>query len=386
MATVDYGKASRQSPIDIAFVIIGGGFAILVGTRSARPVARDQSRRIYSLHIFDSRFAASAPAAKQTIVTWSDPVSKILHSARFIIAIVAAVTLGPRPAATQSSPSQTQVVLLGTGNPGPTPERSGPATAIIVNGEPYLVDFGAGVVRRAAAARQKGITALNPTNIRHAFVTHLHSDHTVGYPDLIFTPWVVGRKGPLEIYGPRGIKAMTNHVLAAWAEDIKIRNGPLERTIMDANGYRVNAHEVSPGMVYQDNNVTVTAFAVKHGEWGPRAFGYRFQTADRSIVISGDTSPTEAIVEQCNGCDILIHEVYTEAGYAKASPDWQQMRREYHTSSRQLADLATRARPGLLILYHQSYQFTESTEEDLMREMRAAYHGRFVSGHDLDVF
>ena len=138
--------------------------------------------------------------------------------------------------------------------------------------------------------------------------------------------------------------------------------------------------------MYKDGNVTVTTFSVKHGEWGPRAFGYRFQTADRTIVISGDTSPTESVVEQCNGCDTLIHEVYTEAGYAKASPEWQRMRRAYHTSTRQLGELATRARPGLLILYHQSYQFTESTEEDLMREMRAVYRGRFVSGHDLDVF
>ena len=91
-------------------------------------------------------------------------------------------------------------------------------------------------------------------------------------------------------------------------------------------------------------------------------------------------------MEQCNGCDMLIHEVYTEAGYAKASPEWQRMRREYHTSSRQLADLAARARPGLLVLYHQSYQYTESTEEDLMREMQVAYRGRFASAHDLDVF
>jgi len=83
---------------------------------------------------------------------------------------------------------------------------------------------------------------------------------------------------------------------------------------------------------------------------------------------------------------VLIHEVYTEAGYAKASPEWQRLRRDYHTSSRQLGELATRARPGLLILYHQSYQFTLSNEDDLMREMRAVYRGRFVSGHDLDVF
>ena len=290
--------------------------------------------------------------------------------------------------ATQPVPLRTQVVLLGTGTPGPTPERSGPATAIIVNGEPYLVDMGPGVVRRAAAAQQKGIAALAPINIKRVFVTHLHSDHTVGYPDLIFTPWVVGRKEPIEVYGPPGIQGMTEHVLAAWADDVKIRNEGMERSFPEhgPDGYRVNAHEVSPGVVYTDGNVTVTAFTVKHGEWGPRAFGYRFQTADRTIVITGDTSPSESVVEQCNGCDILIHEVYTEAGYAKATPDWQRYRRAYHTSSRQLAELATRARPRLLILYHQSYQFNQSTEEDLMREMRAAYHGRFVSGHDLDVF
>ena len=117
---------------------------------------------------------------------------------------VATITLSAAHTATQLAPSRTQIVLLGTGNPGPTPERSGPATAIIVNGQPYLVDFGPGVVRRAAAAQQKGITALNPINIGYAFVTHLHSDHTVGYPDLIFTPWVVGRKVPLEVYGPPG--------------------------------------------------------------------------------------------------------------------------------------------------------------------------------------
>jgi ribonuclease BN (tRNA processing enzyme) len=288
--------------------------------------------------------------------------------------------------AAQPRASRTQIVLLGTGNPGPTPDKSGPSTAIIVDGEPYLVDFGPGVVRRAAAAQQKGISALRPANIRHAFVTHLHSDHTVGYPDLIFTPWVVGRIGPLEVFGPRGIRAMTDHVLAAWADDIEIRSGPVESALMSADGYRVNAHEMAAGVVYRTDNMTVTAFNVKHGEWGDRAFGYRFQTPDRTIVISGDTTPSQSVVDACNGCDVLIHEVYTEAGYAKASAEWQRMRREDHTSSRQLGELAMRARPDLLILYHQSYQFNESSEEDLLREMRAVYRGRFVSGRDLDVF
>jgi ribonuclease BN (tRNA processing enzyme) len=297
-----------------------------------------------------------------------------------------AATLASPPNAAQPRASRTQIVLLGTGNPGPTPDKSGPSTAIIVDGEPYLVDFGPGVVRRAAAAQQKGISALRPANIRHAFVTHLHSDHTVGYPDLIFTPWVVGRNGPLEVFGPRGIKAMTDHVLAAWADDIEIRGGPVESALMSADGYRVNTHEIAAGVVYKNANMTVTAFNVKHGEWGDRAFGYRFQTPDRTIVISGDTTPSQSVVDACNGCDVLIHEVYTEAGYAKASAEWQRMRRDDHTSSRQLGELATRAHPGLLILYHQSYQFNESNEEDLLREMRVVYRGRFVSGHDLDVF
>jgi len=82
----------------------------------------------------------------------------------------------------------------------------------------------------------------------------------------IFTPWVVGRKEPLEVYGPRGIKAMTDHVLEAWADDIEIRGGPIERPLVGADGYRVNAHEVSSGVAYQDSNVTVSAFPVKHGE------------------------------------------------------------------------------------------------------------------------
>src|SRR5262245_44436964 len=224
-------------------------------------------------------------------------------------------TLAEEPRLSQS---HTQVVLLGTGNPAPLPERSGPATAIVVNGHPYLVDFGAGVVRRAKAAQQKGIAALDPVKIQHVFLTHMHHDHTVGYPDLIFTPWVVGRKVPLEVYGPKGIKAMTEHVLAAWAEDIKIRNGPIERDVHNETGYQVNAHEITAGVVYRDENVTVTAFNVQHGEWGDRAFGYRFQTADRSIVLSGDARPSENVVENCNGCDVLIHEVYTEKGYAKA--------------------------------------------------------------------
>src|SRR5215813_14039987 len=192
----------------------------------------------------------------------------------------------------------TQIVLLGTGNFAPTSDRSGHCTAIVVNDTPYLIDLGPGVVRRAVAAYQKGVERLHSSNLKTAFITHLHSDHTVGYPDFIFTPWVIGRAGPLEVYGPKGIKSMTAHILAAWQDDIQIRTQGLERKFEEHNdtGYRVNVHEIEPGVVYRDRHITVKAFQVPHGEW-PQAFGYRFETPDRTIVISGDTSPSGAVAQ-----------------------------------------------------------------------------------------
>src|SRR5437868_2055532 len=118
---------------------------------------------------------------------------------------------------------KTQVVLLGTGTPNADPERSGPAVAVVVNDTPYLIDFGPGIVRRAAAAFQKGVTGLKVDKLKTAFVTHLHSDHTTGYADMIFTPWTLERKEPLQVFGPKGIKAMTGHLLKAYSQDIDIR-------------------------------------------------------------------------------------------------------------------------------------------------------------------
>jgi len=281
----------------------------------------------------------------------------------------------------------TKVVLLGTGTPGPVPDRSGPCVAIVVNDTPYLVDLGPGVVRRASAAYRNGVKGLHFSKLKTAFVTHLHSDHTVGYPDFIFTPWVVGRPGPIQVYGPSGIKAMTDHILEAWKDDIKIRTEGMERDFPEHNdsGYKVDVHEISPGVVYQDRNVTVNAFPVRHGEV-PQAFGYRFATPDRTIVISGDTSPTPSVISACNGCDILIHEVYTMKAHVAAPPSWQAYQLKYHTSSKQVAELATKARPKLLILYHQGYLHDTSTRADLLQEMRDAYTGLFVSGLDLEVY
>jgi ribonuclease BN (tRNA processing enzyme) len=290
-----------------------------------------------------------------------------------------------------SPPHKTQVVLLGTGNPFPDPDRSGPATAIVVNGSAYLVDFGPGVVRRAKAAMfDKGIPALEPTNLTIAFVTHLHSDHTAGYPDLIFTPWVMGRKVPLEVYGPKGIKTMTDHVLAAWQADIEERiSTETWQPPGYRNTYKVNVHEISSGVIYKDANVTVTAFPTKHAF--PETYGYRFDTADRSIVISGDTTYSQATIDACHSCDVLIHEANTLEWLAKR-PDFQPYGAKYHTNTTQLAELASKAKPRLLIIYHASIVLRPglrpqaSSPEELLKEVLSGYNGEVVVARDLDVY
>lgn len=275
----------------------------------------------------------------------------------------------------------TSIVLLGTGTPVADPTRSGPSTAIVVNDTPYLIDCGPGVVRRAAAAHRAGVEGLQVSNLRVVFITHLHSDHTVGYPDLILTPWVLDRNEPLEVYGPEGIRAMTEHILAAYREDIHMRLYGLEPA--NTKGYQVNVHEIEPGIVYQDSIVMVEAFLVNHGSW-PQAFGYKFRTPDRTIVISGDTAPSESIVDACDGCDVLIHEVYSQVEFEGRRPVWQRYHSSFHTSTHGLAEIASRANPGLLILYHQL--FWGATEEELLAEIRQRYKGRVVSGKDLEVY
>lgn len=288
---------------------------------------------------------------------------------------------------------KTQVVLLGTGTPLPDPDRSGPSTAIVVNGNAYVIDFGTGVVRQAAAARKRGVEALEPVNLKIGFLTHLHSDHTIGFPDIIFTPWVMGRKAPLEVYGPPGTRDMAEHILKAYEADVQIRTGDMEHA--NTTGCKVNVHEIKPGVVYRDPNVTVTAFAVHHGKW-PYAYGYRFETRDRTIVISGDASPDAAILDNCHGCDVLIHEVYTQASFDLVSPEWKQYRQAYHTSSKELAEIAAKAKPGLLILYHRANPGCDQartekcreagSEEQLLKEVRQAYSGKVVAGHDLEIY
>ena len=297
--------------------------------------------------------------------------------------------------------TRTRVVLLGTGTPVPDPDRSGPATAIVVGDDAYLVDFGPGVVRRAqAAVLSKGISALEPANLKVAFVTHLHSDHTAGYSDLIFTGWTAGRSTALEVYGPTGLKSMTEHILQAYSIDIATRTNPQGNQRAIADGWRVNAHEIKAGVIYKDANVTVTAFPTRHAM---ESYGFRFDTPDRSIVISGDTGPTDETIKACSGCDILIHEAQPLELYAKMPDRLRSFVTSYHTTTEQLAALATKAKPKLLVIYHTvgfrrgiappkflsssvAGRPLEWSEEMLRDEISSRYSGQFAIGRDLDVY
>jgi ribonuclease Z len=284
------------------------------------------------------------------------------------VAAIAALLL------TSAAAQDTRVIMLGTGTPNPDPERSGPAVAVVSGANVYIVDAGPGVVRRAAQA------GIRMEQLTRAFLTHLHSDHTVGLPDLIFTPAVTGRLVPFELYGPPGTGAMTRHILEAWSEDMQIRLHGLEPSVKEA--YVVHAHDVKPGEVYRDDAVRVTAIAVPHGSW-KNAYGYRFDAADRSIVISGDATFSESLAAAAKGCDILVHEFYSQKGLEGRTPDWQRYHAAFHTSAVDLGRLAARVGPKKLVLYH-GLPMGQPAEE-VLREIRENFSGEVIYAKDLDV-
>jgi ribonuclease BN (tRNA processing enzyme) len=286
---------------------------------------------------------------------------------------------GP-PAKRASESARMTVVLLGTGMPAPDPDAWGPATAVVLEGKTFLFDAGVGVERQLAEAKLPvdGVTAL--------FVTHLHSDHTLGYPDLILTSWIKGRSQPLQAYGPHGLRPMTDHLLEAFCEDIEVRSTGLERD--PPGGWRVDVHEISPGLVYDRDGVRVTAISVAHGSW-KEAYGYRIDAAGRSVVISGDTRPCAALEEAARGVDVLVHEVYSQAHLGPENrpggEDWPRYMRQFHTSDRELGELAARDRPGLLVLTHIIRM--GASDADLLEGVRAGgFTGRVAVGRDLDRF
>ena len=311
---------------------------------------------------------------------------KTARVAFLVLATQVAVTATPQPApglAAADSAPPAQIVFLGTGYPRPDPQRQGPALAVVVRGKAYLVDAGVGLVRQAQAAADRGIDALQPNKLDIAFITHLHSDHTLGLPDLILTPWVQQRTFPLELFGPSGIGKMAGNILKAYEKDIHIRVSGLEGD--NPTGYIVHAHRVRAGLVYQDPNVKVTAFAVKHGTWR-EAYGYRFDTPSKSIVLSGDTAPADSVVDACQGCDVMIHEVYSGSGGVPGKdPDaWMKYMAAFHTSAQELGKIATRARPKRLVLTHYIF-LGPSDEAEMVGTIKREFKGEVFVARDLDV-
>ena len=277
--------------------------------------------------------------------------------------------------------TDTKLVLLGTGTPFADPTKSGPSLAIVVNNSSYIVDCGPGVVRRAAEASKLGFPSLEAAQLKTLFITHLHSDHTIGLADIILTPAVLDRNAPISIYGPAGSKKMTDDLMSAYKEDIAIRINGLEKG--DAIAYQVYTNEIKEGQIYKDSNLTVTAFNVQHGQWD-NAFGYVFQTKDKKIVVSGDCTYSENLIKYAKDCDILVHEVYSDAGLKKRTQRWQDYHSTFHTSTYQLAEIANQVKPKLLVLNH---QLTFGTSlQSLLDELKSKYAGPVVNGADLDVF
>ena len=269
------------------------------------------------------------------------------------------------------------VITLGTGTPVPNPERAGPATAVVVGRRVFLFDAGPGVMRRLAAAGLPidGVTA--------AFITHLHSDHTLGLPDLMLTSWVMGRSTPMRLSGPPGLRRMTDLLLSAWAEDTVVRVQGLERG--RPGGYRLDVRETGEGVVYDSGGVKVTAIKVPHGEW-EHAFAYRVDAAGRTIVISGDTRATDAVSRAARGVDVLVHEVYPETRIATENRPggefWPQYLREVHTSDVELGRIAAAAQPRLLLLTH--VLFMGASEEEVLAGIRrGGFTGRVIFAKDL---
>ncbi|MFG6137857.1 MBL fold metallo-hydrolase [Halomonas sp. B23F22_10] len=279
--------------------------------------------------------------------------------------------------------AETEVVMLGTGTPVPNGDRAGAGVAVIHDGEAYVFDVGAGVVERTTqAAERHGIEALSPINIDHLFLTHLHSDHVLDYPELLATYWW-RRSDPLQVVGPQGTQAMSDGIYTMLAEDTQTRLADKSPVTNPDAAYAVVTEIEGPGVVFDEDGVRIEAFPVSHGHWD-KAFGFKVTTPDKTVVISGDTSLNDEVQRQAEGADILVHEVISRNGWEELPEQWQAYHQYAHTLTDELAGLATAAEPDLLVLYHVLYYVAPI--ESALVEVQQQYDGEVVLADDLDVY
>lgn len=276
--------------------------------------------------------------------------------------------------------ASTKLYVLGSGTPNPDPERAGSSYLILVENEPYLIDFGTGVVRRIAALTKTwgGDLNINTQDIEHAFLTHMHSDHNLGLSDLIITPWIMGRKNRLTLHGPKELDAMAKNIIEAFDFDIKYRiNGTQPQ---NNTGYQYIFYKIFDGYIFEDKFVKVEAFKNNHGDL-EESYGFVFETADKKIVFSGDTAPSERLLQKAKDADILIHEIYSQQGFDNKTPDWQKYHAAHHTSPKEIGSIASKIKPKKLVLSH--ILFWGSKPEDIRKEVKLFYDGEVIIAEDL---
>ena len=277
--------------------------------------------------------------------------------------------------------SSTHFFVLGSGTPNPNPERMGSAYLVLANDTPYLFDFGSGVVRRVAALSSEwggNFSKLDVTQLEYAFLSHIHSDHTLGLADLIITPWIMGRDKPLKIFGPEAAKDMADHIIKAYQPDIDYRIYGSQP--QNDKGYKAIFTSIEEGVIYEDKNIMVTAFLNDHGDLA-ESYGFLIQTGDKTILISGDTGPSANLLRFGNEVDILVHEVYSQAGFEKKEPDWKIYHKAHHTSPSELAKIAKKLNPKTLVLSH--ILFWGSSESEILEEIMKDYDGKVILADDL---
>jgi ribonuclease Z len=272
---------------------------------------------------------------------------------------------------------QFRVTLLGTGCPPAVMNRFGPSTLVEAGEQKFLFDAGRGALQRLTEL------AVRWQDVQGLFLTHLHSDHVVGFPDLWLTGWLIvpGRNVPLRVWGPRGTAAMISHLQQAYEYDVRIR---IQNDGASPKGVALLVTEISEGVVYDQGGVKVTAFEVDHAPVRP-AFGYRIDYAGRSVVLSGDTRVSENLIRHAQGVDVLVHEVFVPATLERAGvpPGRAKNIIEYHTTPEQAGDVFARVKPKLAVYSH--ICMPTATEQDLLPATRKAYAGPLQVGEDLMV-
>jgi ribonuclease Z len=244
-------------------------------------------------------------------------------------------------------------------------------------GQKFLFDAGRGALQRLTQLKVRW------QEVHGVFLTHLHSDHVIGFPDLWLTGWLVppGRHVPLQVWGPRGTQNMMAHLEQAYAYDIRIR---LYDDRAAPDGVVILAEDISEGVVYEKDGVKITAFEVDHTPVKP-AFGYRIDYAGRSVVLSGDTRVSENLIRYAQGVDVLIHEVAAPDTFQRVGvpPERAKSVIAHHVTPEQAGEVFSRTQPKLAVYSH--IVLPIATEQDLLPQTRTTYGGPLELGEDLMV-